>query len=144
MFSNPLLSFKVDLVKTKDKLLDITADLTCGMVNGRRIRVRPVIKPPWAKKRSEGDSELPLDEDMAGPEGSAEPDSVLNKEQLKALRSQEGWPHFKDVFMLSSIDREDVETLKVHSKLWLEKDKQKCTDKENTVQQSVLSYSNIF
>ncbi|KAG7224480.1 hypothetical protein INR49_015004 [Caranx melampygus] len=107
---------KVDLLKTKDKLLDITADLTCGMVNGRRIRVRPVIKPPWAKKRSEGDSELPLDEDIAEPEGSAEPNSTLNKEQLKALRSQEGWPHFKDVFMLSSIDREDVETLKSYFK----------------------------
>ncbi|XP_022601672.1 GTPase Era, mitochondrial [Seriola dumerili] len=103
---------KVDLVKAKDKLLDITAGLTCGMVNGRRIRVRPVIKPPWAKKRSEGDLELSPDEHIAEPEGSAEPNSVLNKEQLKTLKSQEGWPHFKDVFMLSSVDRQDVETLK--------------------------------
>uniref|UniRef100_A0A7N8WJR9 GTPase Era, mitochondrial n=1 Tax=Mastacembelus armatus TaxID=205130 RepID=A0A7N8WJR9_9TELE len=69
---------KVDLVKAKDRLLDITAQLTCGVVNGQRMRVRPVIKPPW----------------------------------LKALSSQRGWPHFKDVFMLSSVDREDVETLK--------------------------------
>lgn len=88
------------------------------------MRVRPMIKPPWAKKRPEGDSELPLDEDIAEPEGSTELNSVLSKEQLKALRSQEGWPHFKDVFMLSSIDAEDVETLKVHSTSWLEEDKQ--------------------
>ncbi|XP_040007085.1 GTPase Era, mitochondrial isoform X2 [Xiphias gladius] len=103
---------KVDLVKAKDMLLDVTAELTCGVVNGRRMRVRPVIKPPWAEKRTERDAELPLDEDNAGPEDSAEPNSGLNKEQLKALRNQQGWPHFKDVFMLSSVDREDVEALK--------------------------------
>lgn len=103
----------MDLVGAKDRLLDITAQLTCGIVNGRRMRVRPVIKPPWAEKRQERDSESSLDEDNAGPEDSAEPNSVLSKEQLKALRSQQGWPHFKDVFMLSSVDREDVDTLKV-------------------------------
>ncbi|XP_078122110.1 GTPase Era, mitochondrial [Sander vitreus] len=103
---------KIDLVKAKDRLLDFTAELTCGVVNGRRMRIRPVIKPPWAEKRPERESELPLDEDNAGPEGSAEPNSVLSKEQLKALKSQQGWPHFKDVFMLSSVDRDDVETLK--------------------------------
>uniref|UniRef100_A0A8C6MHD5 GTPase Era, mitochondrial n=1 Tax=Nothobranchius furzeri TaxID=105023 RepID=A0A8C6MHD5_NOTFU len=65
---------KVDLMKSKDRLLDVTAQLTGGVVNGRRIQVRPVIKPP----------------------------------------SQQGWPHFKDVFMLSSVDREDVETLKTY------------------------------
>ncbi|KAA8586397.1 hypothetical protein FQN60_000233 [Etheostoma spectabile] len=115
---------KVDLVKAKDRLLDFTAELTCGVVNGRKMRIRPVIKPPWADKRPERESKLQLDEDNTGSEdnegpednaaleGSAEPNSVLSKEQLKALKSQQGWPHFKDVFMLSSVDREDVETLK--------------------------------
>ncbi|KAE8287977.1 GTPase Era, mitochondrial ERA-like protein 1 Precursor [Larimichthys crocea] len=103
---------KVDLFGVKDKLLDITAELTCGVVNGRKMRIRPVIKPPWAEKRPERHSEVPLDEDNAWPEGSADPNSPLSKEELKALRSQQGWPHFKDVFMLSSVDPEDVETLK--------------------------------
>ncbi|XP_015239128.1 PREDICTED: GTPase Era, mitochondrial [Cyprinodon variegatus] len=103
---------KVDLVKAKDRLLDITAQLTCGVVNGRRMRVRPVIKPPWAQKTPERASEIPADEDAAAPEDDAELNSVLSKEKLKELRSQQGWPHFKDVFMLSSVDREDVETLK--------------------------------
>uniref|UniRef100_A0AAQ5XWZ6 GTPase Era, mitochondrial n=1 Tax=Amphiprion ocellaris TaxID=80972 RepID=A0AAQ5XWZ6_AMPOC len=76
---------KVDLVKAKDRMLDITAQLTCGVVNGHRMRVRP---------------------------DSNKPNSTLSKEQLNVLRSQQGWPHFKDVFMLSSVDREDVETLK--------------------------------
>lgn len=100
-------------MKAKNRLLDITAQLTCGVVNGRRLRVRPVIKPPWAKKKPERSSELSPDEEAAALEGGETPDSVLSKEKLKQLKSQQGWPHFKDVFMLSSVDREDVETLKV-------------------------------
>ncbi|XP_054482491.1 GTPase Era, mitochondrial [Anoplopoma fimbria] len=104
---------KVDQVKAKDRLLDITAVLTCGMVNGRRMHVRPVIKPPWAEKMPERDLETALDEESTEPEGGgAEPNSGLRKEQLEALKSQQGWAHFKDVFMLSAVDREDVETLK--------------------------------
>ncbi|XP_047235991.1 GTPase Era, mitochondrial [Girardinichthys multiradiatus] len=103
---------KVDLVKAKDTLLDITAQLTCGVVNGRKVRVRPVIKPPWAQKKPERTPELSPDEDTAAYEDGAKPKSVLSREKLKELRSQQGWPHFKDVFMLSSVDREDVETLK--------------------------------
>ncbi|CAN9501615.1 unnamed protein product [Ophioblennius macclurei] len=103
---------KVDLVNVKDKLLDVAALLTCGVVNGHRIRVRPVIKPPWAERRPERDSEPAADRDNAVPEDGAERDSALSKEQLVALRSQQGWPHFKDVFMLSCEDKEDVESLK--------------------------------
>uniref|UniRef100_A0A3Q3W4L8 GTPase Era, mitochondrial n=1 Tax=Mola mola TaxID=94237 RepID=A0A3Q3W4L8_MOLML len=105
---------KVDCVAAKDRLLDITAVLTCGVVNGHRVRVRPVIKPPWAEKMPDKHSELSHDEDSAGSEGGTEPNSVLSNEQLKALRGQQGWPHFKDVFMLSSVDREDVDTLKTY------------------------------
>ncbi|KAK5859083.1 hypothetical protein PBY51_003174 [Eleginops maclovinus] len=101
---------KVDLMKAKDRLLDITAELTCGEVDGRKLRVRKVIKPPWAEKRS--DPESSPDEDNAELEGAVDPSTATIKEQLKALRSQKGWPHFKDVFMLSSVDKEDVETLK--------------------------------
>ncbi|XP_029923945.1 GTPase Era, mitochondrial [Myripristis murdjan] len=108
---------KVDQVKNKNKLLELTAVLTCGVVNGCRMRVRPVIKPPWAEKRpvqAVGPPELSSspEQDSTGLEDGAETKSVLSKEQLKALRNQQGWPHFKDVFMLSSVDREDVETLK--------------------------------
>ncbi|XP_040038348.2 GTPase Era, mitochondrial [Gasterosteus aculeatus] len=112
---------KVDKVKAKDRLLSITAELTCGVVNGRRMRVKPAIKPPWAERREEKDfSESPADDDgtegpadsAGGHRGSDGPDSALSREQLKALSSQRGWPLFKDIFMLSAVDREDVETLK--------------------------------
>lgn len=113
----PTFGFKVDLVKAKDRLLDITTQLTCGVVNGRRTRVRPVIRPPWAQKKPESTSKLSPAEDTAAPEDGTKPNSALSREKLKELRNQQGWPHFKDVFMLSSVDKEDVETLKVIS-LW--------------------------
>lgn len=106
-------SFKVDKVRAKDRLLDITAVLTCGVVNGCRIRVRPVIRPPCAEKRPDNHCDSGDQENHTETEGRSELKCQLSKEQLKALRSQQGWPHFKEVFMLSSVDREDVETLKV-------------------------------
>ncbi|XP_056141017.1 GTPase Era, mitochondrial isoform X2 [Lampris incognitus] len=106
---------KVDLLKNKSKLLDITAALTCGVVNGQRMRVRPVIKPPWAEKKPDsnmGPTAIPFERDGTVPNGSTGSSSVLSKEQLRALRAQKGWPRFKDLFMLSSVDSEDVGTLK--------------------------------
>lgn len=87
--------------------------LTCGLVNGCRIRVRPVIKPPRAEKMPDNHLDSRDQENHTETERCSELNCQLSKEQLKALRSQQGWPHFKDVFMLSSVDREDVETLKV-------------------------------
>ncbi|XP_055729532.1 GTPase Era, mitochondrial [Salvelinus fontinalis] len=109
---------KVDLLKSKSRLLEITADLTCGVVNGRKLQVRRVIKPPWAERRTDreartsgsGDEDKPGG-DVAHGEGS-EAQSGLSKEQLRALKTQQGWAHFKDVFMVSAVDGEDVETLK--------------------------------
>ncbi|CAL1573854.1 unnamed protein product [Knipowitschia caucasica] len=99
---------KVDLMKTKDRLLNITAELTCGIVNGRKTRVRPVIKPPSAEKQANVTPQSsPNVNNTDHAVGNA-----LSKEQLRQLSSQRGWPHFKDVFMLSSLDKEDVETLK--------------------------------
>uniref|UniRef100_A0A8C6SCQ6 GTPase Era, mitochondrial n=1 Tax=Neogobius melanostomus TaxID=47308 RepID=A0A8C6SCQ6_9GOBI len=97
---------KVDQITVKDRLLDITAVLTCGIVNGHKIKVRPVIKPPWAEKKPENILDV---ENTEEPEATDQNKTGL---KLKELSRQRGWPHFKDVFMLSSLDREDVETLK--------------------------------
>lgn len=101
---------KVDLLKNKTLLLDITAQLTEGVVNGKKIRIRGAEKPreKLAAKRHSRHAEQPVSEsvkDALSQEGQ-------DKDRLKALKSRRGWHLFKDVFMLSSIDREDVETLK--------------------------------
>lgn len=103
---------KVDLLKGKTLLLDITAQLTEGVVNGKKIRIRGAEKPreKLAAKPHSRHAEEPQSESMkdgASQEGQ-------DKDKLKALKSRRGWPLFKDVFMLSSIDREDVETLKTY------------------------------
>ncbi|XP_034033410.1 GTPase Era, mitochondrial [Thalassophryne amazonica] len=111
---------KVDQVKKKDRLLEATVNLTCGLVNGRKIHIRPVIKPPWAERmpvENLDPSELSDVEDATtGVEDGDETKTALSKEQLKALWKQQGWPHFKDVFMLSSTNSEEVETLKNYLK----------------------------
>ncbi|XP_036845928.1 GTPase Era, mitochondrial isoform X2 [Oncorhynchus mykiss] len=109
---------KVDSLKSKSRLLEITADLTCGVVNVRKLQVRSVIKPPWAERRTDRETRTPGSGDEGEPGGDVAPhegseaQSWLSKEQLRALKTQQGRAHFKDVFMLSAVDREDVETLK--------------------------------
>ncbi|KAG7279367.1 hypothetical protein CRUP_001275 [Coryphaenoides rupestris] len=106
---------KTDLVKNKSKLLDVTAHLTCGVVNGHKLQVRRVVGP---HPRVEDTPPPPPPDNSAPPGSSGEsasegsdrsPVEVLSKEQLK---QQQGWPHFRDVFMVSSVDPADVDTLK--------------------------------
>uniref|UniRef100_A0A8C2GZ98 GTPase Era, mitochondrial n=1 Tax=Cyprinus carpio TaxID=7962 RepID=A0A8C2GZ98_CYPCA len=101
---------KVDLLKNKTLLLDITAQLTEGVVNGKKIRIRGAEKPheKSTAQRHSRHAEEPQSESMK--DGLSQ--EGQDKDSLKALKSRRGWHLFKDVFMLSSIDREDVETLK--------------------------------
>ncbi|XP_074045179.1 GTPase Era, mitochondrial isoform X2 [Macrotis lagotis] len=81
---------KVDCLKQKAVLLELTATLTEGVVSGKELQIKstfPVSKPQKA---------------------SAEP----NPEASRGLRERVGWPHFQEIFMLSALNQEDVETLK--------------------------------
>ncbi|XP_030216867.1 GTPase Era, mitochondrial [Gadus morhua] len=198
---------KTDLVKNKVKLLDVTAHLTCGVVNGQKLQVRRVVRPrraaagtpaeaappppaesaprdtPQGESPSVGSdaspagtpsqeplsqeplsqgplsqeplsqgplSQEPLSQEPLSQEPltqeplsqeplsqgplsqgpltqgplSQEPLSQgplsqgplsqgpLSQEPLGPLKSRQGWPHFRDVFMVSSVDQEDVDALK--------------------------------
>ncbi|RXN23535.1 GTPase mitochondrial-like protein [Labeo rohita] len=105
---------KVDLLKNKTLLLDITAQLTEGVVSGKKIRIRGAEKPceKLAAKPHSRHTEPHSESMKDGASQEGQEKNRLSQEELKALKSRRGWPLFKDVFMLSSIDREDVETLK--------------------------------
>ncbi|TSL28148.1 GTPase Era, mitochondrial [Bagarius yarrelli] len=107
---------KVDLLKSKPSLLDVTAELTEGIVNGKRLKVRSLAKPLrkvslTQEKETEKTQSLQHKEQLTSNPDSQQEKS-LNREQLKALKSRKGWPHFKDVFMMCATDGEDVQTLK--------------------------------
>ncbi|XP_056602003.1 GTPase Era, mitochondrial [Triplophysa dalaica] len=107
---------KVDLLKSKMLLLDITAQLTEGVVNGKKIRIRGVAKSNQrlAAKAQSRHAEEAYSESTEKESSDQESQNKnrLSREELKDLKSRSGWPHFKDVFMLSAVDREDVETIK--------------------------------
>ena len=112
---NALLCFtcQVDLLRNKSKLLEYTAELTCGVVNGRKIRVKTRNGPPRPDKGRGRGPEAGEEEPEVGPADDCEHQSGLSREQQRFLRTQRGWAHFKDVFMLSAVDGEGVEPLKV-------------------------------
>ncbi|XP_066516064.1 GTPase Era, mitochondrial [Hoplias malabaricus] len=109
---------KVDIVKNKTLLLDITAGLTEGIVNGQRLKVRNVVKPLQKEADEKMIKPKEAPEPQAGEDPSRNLDSQtqrdLSRERLRALKGRKGWPHFKDVFMLCAADAEDVETLKTY------------------------------
>ncbi|XP_043855291.1 GTPase Era, mitochondrial [Dromiciops gliroides] len=80
---------KVDCLKQKSVLLELTATLTEGVVNGKELRVKPT---------------SPV----------SDPQKALAESDPKAPQGLErvGWPHFREIFMLSALSQEDVETLK--------------------------------
>ncbi|XP_064208342.1 GTPase Era, mitochondrial [Anguilla rostrata] len=118
---------KVDRLKAKHKLLDITSSLTEGVVDGRKIRVSSAFRE--LPERRGLDSKAAAAGVDAGAQESADPspqgpadlpqavtdgdgNRKLSKEELRQLKSRQGWPHFRDVFMLSAVDAEEVEALK--------------------------------
>ncbi|XP_030078214.1 GTPase Era, mitochondrial isoform X2 [Microcaecilia unicolor] len=120
--SSVLVLNKVDLLKKKSILLDLTWELTEGIVKGKKLNVKSVIKtsadagegntsPLWASSSKE---------ETSGTPGSLFSDELADytdrlqteKQQLRDLREKKGWPLFQDVFMLSAVNGEEVHTLK--------------------------------
>uniref|UniRef100_A0A670KDH2 GTPase Era, mitochondrial n=1 Tax=Podarcis muralis TaxID=64176 RepID=A0A670KDH2_PODMU len=79
---------KVDLLKKKFLLLYLVTELTEGVVNGKKLKVKSRVKPDSLTE--------------------------LTQENRKHVRekAKKGWPGFKEIFMLAATDREEVETLK--------------------------------
>lgn len=112
-----LMHVQVDLLKSKPLLLDVTAELTEGVVNGKRLKVRSLVKPLQKGTQEKQMEATPClqDGDELMPNLDNQLLRDLSREQLRDLKNRKGWPHFKDVFMMCATDSEDVQTLKVDS-----------------------------
>ncbi|XP_039110094.1 GTPase Era, mitochondrial isoform X1 [Hyaena hyaena] len=84
---------KVDCLKQKSILLELTAALTGGVVNGKKLKMREAV-------RSQAGTCCP------GP-----PAKGPNTQSVGGSQKT-GWPHFQEIFMLSALSQEDVKTLK--------------------------------
>uniref|UniRef100_A0A8C5PLI5 GTPase Era, mitochondrial n=1 Tax=Leptobrachium leishanense TaxID=445787 RepID=A0A8C5PLI5_9ANUR len=114
---------KVDLVKQKGLLLEIVNQLTEGIVNDKKAVIKSLGKPnsdtdmshtsvtednsPSVCEEPEVITDEPAAHDMLSPGGEED----ARKKRINKLK-RKGWPHFQEVFMLSAIDGEEVETLK--------------------------------
>nr|XP_060612653.1 GTPase Era, mitochondrial [Anolis sagrei ordinatus] len=104
---------KVDLLKKKDILLDLVADLTLGVVDGKPLQIRSKVSRRSAPPEGDSAPESGARDDgsQRGTEtGIAKGEGRLDPPKKK--KPQKGWPHFREIFMLAAVDGEDVDTLK--------------------------------
>ncbi|XP_008995422.3 GTPase Era, mitochondrial [Callithrix jacchus] len=84
---------KVDCLKQKSVLLELTAALTEGVVNGKKLKMRQAFH---------------------SHPGTHCPSPAVKDSNTQSVGSPQriGWPHFQEIFMLSALSQEDVQTLK--------------------------------
>ncbi|KAM5180173.1 GTPase Era, mitochondrial [Mantella aurantiaca] len=104
---------KVDLLRDKSYLLEITETLTKGVVKGKKARVQSLIKSSQKKMKPEDAALMKKDEAQQNsneqPKRSIRSPDPLTKDSSTQMV---GWAHFQEVFMLSAINRDEVKTLK--------------------------------
>nr|XP_019595104.1 PREDICTED: GTPase Era, mitochondrial [Rhinolophus sinicus] len=84
---------KVDCLKQKAVLLELTAALTEGVVNGKKLKIRQGFRSQQGTHRPSPATKDPNTQSVGSPQ-------------------RIGWPHFQEIFMLSALSQEDVKTLK--------------------------------
>ncbi|XP_036264511.1 GTPase Era, mitochondrial isoform X1 [Pipistrellus kuhlii] len=84
---------KVDCLKKKSVLLELTAALTEGVVNGKKLKIRQA---------------------FGSRPGTGCPSPAAQDPNTQSGRGprRTGWPHFQEIFMLSALSQEDVKVLK--------------------------------
>ncbi|OCT88765.1 GTPase Era, mitochondrial [Xenopus laevis] len=118
---------KVDLIKQKGILLDLTNQLTEGIVNGKKIVIKSLAKASQNRdaKANVASSPSTQIQDDTGPlkesnlvtespqvTGDSAASISERNQDFRDLKGKKGWPHFQDVFMLSAVNGDEVQTLK--------------------------------
>ncbi|XP_063811968.1 GTPase Era, mitochondrial [Pseudophryne corroboree] len=124
---------KIDLLKQKSLLLEITGKLTEGLVNGKKAMVKS-LNPSGKKDKTdhlfrneENDPLLKIEENTTHQKSRENLEMDIERDRLsgvttvpssgqglphKDLNNRTGWPYFQEVFMMSAINGEEIETLK--------------------------------
>ncbi|XP_077336523.1 GTPase Era, mitochondrial [Lithobates pipiens] len=116
---------KVDLLKDKSSLLEITEILTEGVVKGKKAQVKSAVKGSHKTTKPEDGRFVKNDEASQNsteqsqgsliPDPSSDVPADRTKRELTRKDSEKvGWAHFQEVFMLSAINGDEVETLKTY------------------------------
>lgn len=131
----------MDLLKKKIILLGLINELTEGIVNGKKLKVRSefeynssspaktVLKvtqtPPPESRARESPCHLETDKAQEGSSLDNSSDVKASESSLDTeareqkpykygdQKNRKGWPHFQDIFMLAALNGEEVDTLKV-------------------------------
>lgn len=112
---------KVDLIKKKSKLLEISRTMTCGVVDSQPVpRYEPI--ESHLTKAQKG---LLWREQMERKKNAKDPEEMFWNEvdeyaklekyedRRMLIARKKGWPRFKEVFMISALDGDGIEELKV-------------------------------
>nr|KAF6295569.1 Era like 12S mitochondrial rRNA chaperone 1 [Myotis myotis] len=86
-------SADLDCLKQKSVLLELTAALTEGVVNGKKLKIRQAFPSKPGINCPSPAAKDPNTQSVGGPR-------------------RIGWPHFQEIFMLSALSQEDVKILK--------------------------------
>ncbi|XP_073421607.1 GTPase Era, mitochondrial isoform X2 [Dendrobates tinctorius] len=106
---------KVDLVKQKNTLLEVTHKLTEGLVKGRKAVIKSSKKTSDRSAQPDPHIRKEPGEQPGGHKELSSLDSNVGGEQEFAsrnLKDRTGWSQFQEVFMLSALEGGEVETLK--------------------------------
>ena len=110
---------KIDKISYKNNVLPLISDFTAGVVNGIPLQNKVLNKnPPKAISLPKIETEVLHALDKLEKFKSTNDVSLGNKTELKVLkqlRSCKGWPHFKEVFVISAL-RRNMPRLKTYLK----------------------------
>lgn len=104
--SSVLVLNKVDLLKRKTELLNITRCLTAGVVDNTPVASPPLIRPQAFQ--------TVVDQKVDPRADWQQYESELNKVGSSLKENASGWPGFEAVYMISAIDGNGVDEIKDH------------------------------
>ena len=104
---------KIDLLKEKSLLLDLTSKLSDGIIGGNSIASSTDLRKR-RMSRQNSDMSTVNESDIQLSE-SCNSKNLSEKEVAKRIEGKIGWPHFSRVFMISAIDGDGVSDIVVRN-----------------------------